>query len=448
MKPNVLVFFTDQQRADTTGVHGCPLDLTPNFDRFAQEGTHCFHAYTCQPVCGPARSCLQTGMYATATGSWRNGIGLDQSLPNLGTTFSQAGYQTGYIGKWHLATHEHIGAVPKEQRGGYAFWLASNLLEFTSDAYDCTVFDGEGKPVKLPGYRVDGITDAAIRYIDSATQSDQPFFLFLSYIEPHHQNHRDDYPAPTGYAERYAGRWIPPDLQTLGGTSAQHLPGYFGMIKRLDEAFGRLLDTLKSLGILENTVVVYTSDHGNHFKTRNAEYKRSCHDASLRVPTALSGPGFSGQGRLQNMVSLVDLPPTLLDAAGLAIPETMQGRSLLRRADGWPGEIFAQISESQIGRCIRTHRWKYSVIAAGIDGNRQPGSDTYTEDCLYDLEADPYELQNLVNHPSHVAVREHLRERLLARMAEAGEPPATILPFPEVYSGFTQRRVESAEVLQ
>ena len=102
----------------------------------------------------------------------------------------------------------------------------------------------------------------------------------------------------------------------------------------------------------------------------------------------------------------------------------------------------------QLGRCIRTHHWKYSVVATGIGGNAQPSSDTYTEDCLYDLKADPYELQNLVNHPSHTAVREQHRTRLLARMAEAGEPPAAILPHPEVFAGFTQRCVESAEVLQ
>ena len=101
-----------------------------------------------------------------------------------------------------------------------------------------------------------------------------------------------------------------------------------------------------------------------------------------------------------------------------------------------------------MGRCVRTHRWKYSVIAPGVGGNSQPGSDTYTEDCLYDLQADPYELQNLVTHASHAPVREHLRTRLLARMTEAGEPPATILPAPEPYTGFTQRKVSLGEIQQ
>ena len=276
-KPNVIVFFTDQQRWDSTGVHGNPLDLTPNFDRMARQGTHLHTTVTCQPVCGPARSCLQTGMYATTTGCFRNAIPLPQDARTLAHFFGEGGYDTGYIGKWHLADRGVAGPVPEANRGGYQSWLASNALEFTSDAYDTVMYDNEGAAVKLPGYRVDALTDAAIRYVDDHQQN--PFFLFLSYIEPHHQNHIDDYPPPDGYRERYAGRWTPPDLLALGGSSQQHLGGYWGMIKRLDEALGRLLDALKSLGLDENTIVLYTTDHGCHFKTRNDEYKRSCHEA-------------------------------------------------------------------------------------------------------------------------------------------------------------------------
>ncbi|GAB4466342.1 MAG: sulfatase [Armatimonadaceae bacterium] len=448
-RPNVIVFFTDQQRHDTTGVHGCPLDLTPNFDRMATEGTHVAYSFTCQPVCGPARSCLQTGMYATETGCWRNGIPLSQDKKTLAQYFKEAGYHTGYIGKWHLAGSE---PVPPEQRGGYDYWLASNTLEHTSDAYDCVVYDNDGNPVKLPGYRVDALTDAAIRYVDN--HKDEPFFLFMSFLEPHHQNHRDDYPAPPGYAERYAGKWIPPDLQALGGSSFQHLPGYFGMVKRLDEALGRLRDSLQSLGLDKDAIILFTSDHACHFKTRNGEYKRSCHDSSLRVPTALIGPGFFGGGKVGSLVSLVDLPPTLLDAAGIPVPEIMQGNSFLPllRSDteaqsAWQTEVFAQISESQVGRCIRTHRWKYSVFAPDKRGGKDPASETFVEEFLYDLLADPYELTNLVAHVSHQAVRDHLRSRLIARMTAAGESEPVIEPSPLPPVSAGQRHVSEEEVL-
>jgi arylsulfatase A-like enzyme len=441
IRPNVLVFLTDQQRWDTTGVHGNPLDLTPNFDRLATHGTHIANSFTCQPVCGPARACLQTGLYATKIGCWQNGIALPKSARTLAHHFRDAGYTTGYIGKWHLAEHGVDGAVPEDYRGGYEYWLASNVLEFTSEAYQTTLFDNAGQPVHLPGYRVDAVADAAIRYVDA--HAHEPFFLFTSFIEPHHQNNKDDYPAPTGYRERYQSRWMPPDLLALGGSTHQHLAGYYGMVKRLDEALGRVLDALKSLGILDNTIILFTSDHGCHFKTRNSEYKRSCHESSIRVPTAFSGPGFDGGGRLRQLVSLVDLPPTLLDAAGLPVPPEMQGRSILPLLRGqtavWPEEVFVQISESQTGRCVRTRRWKYSVTAAGNAANAA----NYREDCLYDLESDPYELTNLIGYSSHAEVTRIMRERLLKRMIAAGETAPTIEPAPVQPGG--QRQVTARE---
>ncbi|MFW5745628.1 MAG: sulfatase-like hydrolase/transferase, partial [Spirochaetota bacterium] len=304
-KPNVIVFFTDQQRADTTGLHGNPMGLTPNFDRMAQAGTHFVNTFTCQPVCGPARATLQTGRFASTTGVWRNGIRLPADQPRVSTLFSEAGYATGYIGKWHLSEDD---PVPREEQIGYDYWMGSNVLEFQSDAYDLNLFDADGTKHHFPGYRVDAQTDLAIRYIDE--HADDPFFLYLSYLEPHHQNHVDSYPAPTGYERAYGDPWTPGDLRALGGSSARHLPGYYGMVRRLDEALGRVEDALRSLDLLDDTIILYISDHGNHFKTRNGEYKRSCHDASLHVPCFASGPGFRGGGRVEELVSLVDIAPT------------------------------------------------------------------------------------------------------------------------------------------
>jgi arylsulfatase A-like enzyme len=243
---------------------------------------------------------------------------------------------------------------------------------------------------------------------------------------------------------------MPPDLAALGGNAHQHWGGYCGMVKRLDEAFGRLMDALRSLDLLDETVVLFTSDHGNHFKTRNGEYKRSLHDASVRVPTVLTGPGFDGGGEVDELVSLVDLPPTLLDAAGLHVPETLPGRSLLdlihrRDAEPWPEEVFIQISESQVGRALRTRRWKFGVVAPEGVSPRAAGSGTYAEDALYDLYADPYELNNLIHEASHAELCRDLTERLLAHMAAVGEPPATVTPAEKHPSG--QRRVDALDVL-
>ena len=351
--PNLVVFFTDQQRHDTTGIHGCPLDLTPNFDRLARTGSDLHYAFTPNPVCGPARACLQTGTYASTHGGVRNGVPLNPDLPHLAELLNRAGYHTAYFGKWHLGDPKSEGPVTRELRGGYRGWQASNLLEFTSDAYHTRLWDETNAPIDLPGYRVDALADATIRHIDRRVreQPDQPFMLMTSFLEPHHQNATDDYPAPEGYAERYRGQWLPPDLKALGGSSDEHLPGYLGMVKRLDEALGRIVDALTSLGVLEQTVILFLSDHGCHFKTRNSEYKRSGHEASIRIPMMAHGGPFTGGGRIDQMLSLVDVAPTLLDVAGVPIPEAMEGRSFLPLVQGergameaWPDDVYVQVS--------------------------------------------------------------------------------------------------------
>ena len=211
--PNVIVFFTDQQRHDSTGIHGNPLELTPNFDRMAHRGTHVYHSFTPQPLCGPSRSVLQTGLYATTSGVFRNGITLPSGTKTLAHFFKEAGYKTGYIGKWHLASRD---PTPRSEQGGYDYWLAANTLEFSSHPYNTIVYDNDGKEIFLPGYRVDALTDAAIRFVTE--HRDEPFFLFLSFLEPHHQNDLDDFPPPEGYRERYGGKWTPPDLQAHQGS--------------------------------------------------------------------------------------------------------------------------------------------------------------------------------------------------------------------------------------
>lgn len=429
-QPNVIVFFTDQQRWDTTGAGGNPCGLTPNFDRMAQEGTWAKYAFTPQPVCGPARAALQTGKYAAAIHMHHNGLVLPKEHKTMAHYFNEAGYDTAYIGKWHLG--DTRGAVPEDQRGEFRYWLGAGSLEHTSRPYDTVVYDHNDTPVKLPGYRVDALTDAAVRYIGK--KHENPFFLFLSFLEPHFQNSNDSFPGPDS-ASPVTNPYIPPDLGALTGTSRQHLPGYYGMVKRLDECLGRIQDVLKSLHLTENTIVLFTTDHGCHFKTRNAEYKRSCHDSSIRIPMAFTGGPFSGGGCLQQLVSLIDVAPTLLDACGIPVPGDMQGRSILplvnRTACDWPDDVFAQISESQTGRTVRTHRWKYAVEAPGTDPIQDSGAGLYVETALYDLENDPYELDNLIGMAPLRPVADRMKKRLLRRMREAGEPLPEIQDAPE-----------------
>jgi arylsulfatase A-like enzyme len=421
-QPSVIIFLTDQQRWDTTGVHGNPLDLTPNFDDFARTGLHVERAFTPQPLCSPARSVIQTGLYATSTGCFRNGIPLPDSCRTLAHFFSAAGYATGYIGKWHLAGRD---PVPRTERGGYEYWLGANVLEKVSRPYECVLFDGDGQGVRLPGYRVDAVVDAAIRFISA--HGDEPFYLFVSLLEPHQQNQTDSFEAPYGYSARYQEAWVPTDLLMLEGSARRQLPGYYGTIKRIDEAFGRLLDALRSLGLEDDVVVAFSSDHGCHFKTRNREYKRSIHEASIRIPMAFRGRSFNGRGSVQRFGSLADLAPTLLDAAGLDVPEEMHGSSLL--GPGTSDEaLLVQVSESELGRGLRTPDWKYGAVAENGDPFQDPAATEYVDRYLYDLQADPYELTNLIGRPGNEDVLREMRQRLQDALAAVGEPEAAISP--------------------
>ena len=432
-RPNIVFLFSDQQRWDTCGCYGQPLAITPNIDRLAAEGVRFEHAFSCQPVCGPARACLQTGKYATEIGCHTNHRMLPLDEKTLAHHFSGQGYDTAYIGKWHLASCGELGGpddfttqpVPKERRGGYDHWLASDVLEFTSHSYDGYMFDADGNRRFFPEgrYRADAQTDWAIEYLESRNP-DTPFFLFMSYIEPHHQNDHEHYEGPKGSREAFKDFVAPGDLVGTAGDWRAEYPDYLGCIRSLDENVGRIRDTLQRLGLADNTLLVYTSDHGSHFRTRNDEYKRSCHEGCIRVPLVMHGPGFTGGRTLPEMVSLLDLPPTLMAAAGIAPPPTMRGRALQAvlagSAAAWPEEVFVQISESQCGRAIRTRKWKYSVRAPDRSGSA-PSSDLYVEDFLYDLEADPHERNNLVADPDLQPVREELARTLKRRMVEAGE---------------------------
>ena len=437
MRPNIIFYFSDQQRWDTLGCYGQKLPVSPNLDALAAEGTRFRNAFTCQPVCGPARACLQTGLYATQTGCYRNEKMLPQDAKTLAGYFNENGYETAYVGKWHLASDAQRGvdhtdsAVPEPYRGGYRdYWMASDVLEFTSHGYNGYVHDINEARHDFIGYRADCINNYAIDYVRQK-ESAAPFFLFVSQIEPHHQNDHMRFEGPDGSKMRFKDYEVPGDLCGTGGDWRENYPDYLGQCRNLDDNVGRLIDSLKEKGIWENTILFYTSDHGSHFCTRNGEYKRSCHDGCIHIPMLACGGVFSGGKEIDALVSLIDIPATLLDCAGIAVPEHFQGNSLCALANGstqnWPQEVFLQISESQVGRSIRTKDWKYAV-RADADGWHESCAEVYYEDFLYDLHADPHERNNLVASGAHAEIRKSLAETLVRRMLEAGEAAPQILP--------------------
>lgn len=435
-RPNVLFIFSDQQRFDTVSCYGEPLgakfNLTPNLDNLASEGTRFDNAFTCQPVCGPARACIQTGKYPTEIGCHVNDKLLPLNERSIAHHFNEAGYETAYVGKWHLAsegTYEKgpnmidntITAIPTAYRGGYKdFWIASDVLEFTSHGYGGYMFDKNGEKREFDGYRVDATTDFALEYLSKP--KDAPFFMFISYIEPHHQNDRHCFEGPNGSKEQFKDFTVPGDLVGTLGDWQTGLPDYLGCCRSLDDNVGRLVDCLKSQGIYEDTIIFYTADHGSHFCTRNSEYKRSCHDSSLHIPLIVKGGVFNGGHVISELVSLVDYAPTLLAAGEITPPNEMSGQPIQKlMAPDSPTiqeDVFVQISESCIGRAIRTIAYTYCVEAVAPVDLSMPNAEVYKEAYLYDNRLDPYQRNNLIDKPSHAELRKVLKGRLLKRIKE------------------------------
>jgi arylsulfatase A-like enzyme len=446
--PNIIIIIADQFRWDALGANGLnSMGLTPNLDAMARRGTLFRSHIANQPVCAPSRANLFTGQYQNINGVWRNGLGLAPDAVMLATTLRQAGYTANYIGKWHLARPVDDHPAPEDRvapdrRGGFDdLWEGANALEHTSHPYQGELYDAEGKPIHFSDvYRVDFLAQRAVRFLRQA--SHQPFLLVVSQLEPHFQNDCNCFVGPQGYADRYANPFVPGDLKFFPGDWPKQLPDYYGCCASIDESVGTILGTLRELGMEENTIVVFLSDHGCHFRTRNSEYKRSPHESSIHIPLVVQGPGFNRSLSIPELTSQIDITPTLLQAAGLPIPASMQGRSFLplldRKVEGWRDEVYIQITESQTGRALRTPPWTYAVVDAHYGRRPASASDQYTEYQMYNNFDDPHQLLNLagrrddprlIHYQGAISLKDataHLRERLLARMVEAGEPRAEI----------------------
>jgi arylsulfatase A-like enzyme len=437
-QPNVVIYHADQFRWDFVGANGLNNSVrTPNLDALAEHGTNFTHTVTNQPVCAPSRSILLTGRYATETGVWRNGLGLREDLPTLATEFRKAGYTANYIGKWHLQANSAAesngrGFVKPEHRGGFdGLFDASNALEATAHPYYGTIWDRDGNEITYKDqYRVDFITDRVEKFLRQ--KQEKPFLLIISQLEPHQQNDMGQPIAPKGFAERYLNTTVPGDLRALPGTWQAQLPDYYGCVESIDTSIGRVRRILEEEHLAEDTIFVFMSDHGCHFMTRNQEYKRSTHNSSLRVPLLLDGPGFDHGRQISELVGMVDIAPTLLEAAGIPVPAGVQGHSFLplltsaEARQSWPNQQFIQISESMTGRAIRTRQWTYCVAdPTGI--TNVAASTNYHEYQMYDQGVDPYELVNLAGRKEYKEVAETLRGQLKKLMVAAKEPDPEIV---------------------
>jgi len=442
IRPNVLMICSDQFRADFVGINRQnPSVITPNIDALAARGTNFQFAVCNQPLCSPSRASFLTSRYATETKVWALEIELDHSLPTIATEFRKAGYSANFMGKWHVSDKNDTQGKPQygwlppgPTRGGFDdLWEGANITELVSHPDEGNYYADDGTDLHYHNeYRVDFTADRACAFIEK--KHEKPWFLFLSQLEPHQQNDMNAFVPPERYAKDYQDAFVPRDLRNLPGDWRSHLQGYYGCVQAIDDSVGQLVASLQRSGQLENTVICFFSDHGCTFRTRIGEYKRSPHDSSIRIPLIFAGPGFDRGSTVSEVVSLLDLTPTLLDAAGISVPASMKGRplkpmlELLEVRRNWQNAAYIQISQSVCGRAIRTADWTYACYDPTVVHGEAPWSKTYTDFALYSNAADPYQQVNLVGRPDFKATGNRLREQLRQMIIANGEPEPTITP--------------------
>lgn len=409
-RPNVVFLFADQMRAHDLGCMGNDQVITPHLDKLASEGLAVENMIAASPVCTPYRGQLMTGRYGHATGVVHNDIKLPNSEITIADQMKQAGYHTGYIGKWHLAGHRD-NPVAKEDRRNWDFWAVRNCSHKHFDPQYWINDDAEATTVD--GWEPEVQTDVAIEYIREHRA--HPFFLAVSYGPPH-----NPYRAPERFVKQYEGRELEdrPNVPPRSEKDKDQLLHYDAMITSLDECVGRISAALDRAGLTDNTILVFTSDHGDMLGSQGHRLKQRPWEESINVPFIVRQPGRIEAGQKRDwMVSSVDLMPTLLGLCGATIPSQVQGidqSGLFQGNDGEKRESAFLFNTHNGGgpgcdwRGIRTKDWVYAFHMEG-------------DWILYDLKSDPYQLENLAGRPEFQSKRNELRRALDQQRLELGE---------------------------
>ena len=418
-QPNLVFVFADQWRAEATGYADNRQVRTPHLDRLAAESVNFRNAVSCCPVCCPYRASLLTGQYPLTHGVFLNDVPLNDDAVSIAKVYRRAGYRTAYIGKWHLNGKGRSAFIPREQRQGFEFWKTLGCTH----AYNNSFYygDEDGKQ-KWDGYDAIAQTREAQRYIREHADG-PPFILFLSWGPPH---------APYETApEKYRKLFKPEDITLRPNVpeadrdkARQVLAGYYAHIAALDDCIGEILETLRQTGIERDTILVFTSDHGDMLYSHGGQKKQQPWDESIRVPFLLRYPALLGtKGKTIDVpINTPDIMPTLLGLSGLSIPETVEGTDFSGVVSGTSSATesaalimcpspFGQWTRARGGReyrGVRTRRHTYVRDRSG------PW-------LLYDNEHDPHQLDNLCNKPEHAALQATLDVLLAKRLKETND---------------------------
>lgn len=430
--PNIVFIYTDDQARWGVGVNGNRDIQTPNLDRLAQDGATFRNAFTCTPVCSPSRAGMMTGRLGTEVGitDWIN----EKVEPELGLSPSEVlwpellkagGYNTGLFGKWHLGTQDRFHPT----RQGYDVFMG---FRSGGNWSMNPILEENGETSRREGATADLITDAALRFIEENKKG--PFLVSLHFREPHTPY------VPTRDIDSAPYEKLDPTIPDFPGLPVERTKqitrDYYSSIHSIDRNVGRVREALARLGLADNTIVIFSSDHGymigQHglWHKGNATWLAEGHkgrrpnmfEYSIRVPLFVVWPGVVKPGTaVEQVVNNLDTFPTMLDLAGIGAPPTLQthGRSwapLLRgETPEWDHTLFGQydMHHGPIARMrmVRTPDWK-------LVRHFEPG----VEDEMYHLSADPEETRNVAGDPEHRAQREDLESRLRAWMEQVNDP--------------------------
>ena len=379
-RPNIILLMTDQQRWDTLGCYGNTFVRTPNLDRMAAGGVRFENCFTPWSLCTPARASMWTGVLPHEHKITYNIYGVDdiiaEKYPNEQTLFSllqKNGYDTGYIGKWHLGDCEP---------DYFDHWDGYNSME------------PHWRDGKIGGeYVPDTQTDTFINYLKERKNSNRPFCVVNSYYPPHDMVYPpyEMFTAPEEFYEGYRNAGVP-------------FPGYYASISNIDYNVGRIMSALEECE-LKNTIVIFFSDHGENFRSRNPGHKASCTDDSIRVPLIVYSPDNVSGGRvIDGLTGLEDLMPTILELAKIPQPKHLHGDSfagsLTGNSENSKREYYyienIDFNNNMPQRAIRADKWKLIVNQWDLTVK-----DYYTGNSLYDLSRDPEENINLYYDAEH-----------------------------------------------
>ena len=417
-KPNVVFVFGDQWRRQATGYAGDPNVKTPNLDALARESVNFTHALSGCPVCSPYRASVLTGQRPLTHGVFVNDVYLQPRATSMAQAFSSAGYDTAYIGKWHVDGHGRSSYIPPERRLGFDYW---KVLECTHDYNHSPYYAGTSDEKRFwNGYDAIAQTRDVETYIRNHAE-DKPFLLMLSWGPPHAPYET----APEEFRKLYHAEPIelPPNVpDEIAAQAREWLAGYYAHCSALDSCVGDLLTTIQECGIEDDTIFVFTSDHGDMLGSQGETKKQRPWDESIRVPFLLKYPGLSGW-RPRETDALIDAPdivPTLLGLCGIPISEPIEGNDFSGHIAGGddPSDGAALIMCPQaFGQWTITHHGGKEY--RGLRTKRY----TYVRDLqgpwlLYDNEVDPCQMRNLAYTAESAGFRDELDALLQKKLRE------------------------------